>query len=144
MEDKRAIVLYLHVHQPFRVRHYSALEIAHRHDYFDAPDGARENNADIIRKVAEKSYLPTNERLLRMLEQHPEYSQRQLSSALGISLGKTHYLLPAGDADPQADRSSRPSALRSTGAAVTMGRRAAERRWIEARWREDTLLLAWA
>jgi len=33
--------------------------------------------------------------LLRLLEQHPEYSQRQLSSALGISLGKTHYLLKA-------------------------------------------------
>jgi EPS-associated MarR family transcriptional regulator len=33
--------------------------------------------------------------LLRLLEQHPEYSQRQLSGALGISLGKTHYLLKA-------------------------------------------------
>ena len=33
--------------------------------------------------------------LLRLLEQHPDYSQRQLSTALGISLGKTHYLLKA-------------------------------------------------
>ncbi len=33
--------------------------------------------------------------LLRVLEQHPEYSQRQLSKALGVSLGKTHYLLKA-------------------------------------------------
>jgi MarR family transcriptional regulator, temperature-dependent positive regulator of motility len=33
--------------------------------------------------------------LLRLLEQHPEYSQRELSAALGISLGKTHYLLKA-------------------------------------------------
>jgi len=32
---------------------------------------------------------------MRVLEQHPEYSQRQLSSALGLSLGKTHYLLKA-------------------------------------------------
>src|ERR1700754_5214170 len=31
--------------------------------------------------------------LMRLLEQHPEYSQRQLSAALGVSLGKTHYLL---------------------------------------------------
>ena len=31
--------------------------------------------------------------LLRLLEQHPEYSQRQMSSALGVSLGKAHYLL---------------------------------------------------
>ena len=33
--------------------------------------------------------------LLRLLEHHPEYSQRQISSALGVSLGKAHYLLKA-------------------------------------------------
>lgn len=33
--------------------------------------------------------------LLRLLAQHPEYSQRQLAAALGVSLGKTHYLLKA-------------------------------------------------
>ena len=31
--------------------------------------------------------------LLRLLEAHPEYSQRQMSNALGVSLGKAHYLL---------------------------------------------------
>jgi EPS-associated MarR family transcriptional regulator len=30
---------------------------------------------------------------LRVLEKHPELSQRQLAKALGISLGKTHYIL---------------------------------------------------
>ncbi len=33
--------------------------------------------------------------LLRVLEQHPDYSQRQLAAELGVSLGKTHYLLKA-------------------------------------------------
>jgi EPS-associated MarR family transcriptional regulator len=33
--------------------------------------------------------------LLRVLEQHPDYSQRQLAIELGVSLGKTHYLLKA-------------------------------------------------
>ena len=33
--------------------------------------------------------------LLRLLEQHPDYSQRQLAVELGVSLGKTHYLLKA-------------------------------------------------
>ena len=33
--------------------------------------------------------------LLRLLEAHPEYSQRQLARDLGVSLGKTHYLLKA-------------------------------------------------
>ena len=38
---------------------------------------------------------PSHLELLRLLEAHPEYSQRQLATALGISLGKTHYLLKA-------------------------------------------------
>jgi EPS-associated MarR family transcriptional regulator len=31
--------------------------------------------------------------VLRLLEQRPEMSQRELSGALGLSLGKTHYVL---------------------------------------------------
>ena len=38
---------------------------------------------------------PAQLKLLRLLEEHPEYSQRQLAIALGVSLGKTHYLLKA-------------------------------------------------
>lgn len=34
-------------------------------------------------------------RLLRLLEKQPSLSQRQLSRELGLSLGKTHYLLHA-------------------------------------------------
>ena len=33
--------------------------------------------------------------LMRLLVEHPEYSQRQLARELGVSLGKTHYLLKA-------------------------------------------------
>ena len=33
--------------------------------------------------------------LLCLIEQHPEYSQRRLAEAMGVSLGKTHYLLKA-------------------------------------------------
>ncbi len=72
-DKKRAIVLYLHVHQPFRIRHYTIFDAGVSHDYFDAPKGARENNAEIVRKVAEKSYLPTNRVLRRMLDTHPEF-----------------------------------------------------------------------
>ncbi len=32
-------------------------------------------------------------RALKLLEKHPELTQRQLSEKLGVSLGKTHYLL---------------------------------------------------
>jgi MarR family transcriptional regulator, temperature-dependent positive regulator of motility len=34
-------------------------------------------------------------RLLSLIEQHPEYSQRRLAEAMGVSLGKAHYLLKA-------------------------------------------------
>lgn len=33
--------------------------------------------------------------ILRMLEGHPEYSQRDLADALGISLGRVNYILKA-------------------------------------------------
>ncbi len=69
----KAIVLYLHVHQPFRIRHYTVFDSAAYHDYFDASPGERENNQDILEKVAAKSYIPTNQHLLELLEKHPEF-----------------------------------------------------------------------
>ena len=33
--------------------------------------------------------------LMRLLEEHPDCSQRELSRRMGVSLGKTHYLLRA-------------------------------------------------
>ncbi len=32
---------------------------------------------------------------MRLLEEHPDCSQRELSKRMGVSLGKTHYLLRA-------------------------------------------------
>ena len=71
--SSRAMVLYLHVHQPFRIRHYTIFDAGSSHNYFDAEDGNRTNNAAIIKKVAEKSYLPTNARLMKMIEAHPSF-----------------------------------------------------------------------
>jgi alpha-amylase len=69
----KAIVLYLHVHQPYRVRHYSIFDIAKNHDYFAAEYDHDTSNERIVHKVAEKSYLPTNRRLLQLLHSHPEF-----------------------------------------------------------------------
>lgn len=69
----KAIALYLHVHQPFRIREYSIFDIANNHDYFAADYEDRTSNERIIHKVAEKSYLPTNRRLLQLLHKHPEF-----------------------------------------------------------------------
>lgn len=70
---KKAIVLYLHVHQPYRIRHYTVFDSGVQHDYFDAPFDDDASNERIVRKVAEKSYLPTNARLLQLLEENPEF-----------------------------------------------------------------------
>jgi alpha-amylase len=70
---KKAIVLYLHVHQPYRIRNYSIFDAGVNHDYFDAEYEAQESNQRILEKVAEKSYLPTNARLLKLLKDHPEF-----------------------------------------------------------------------
>jgi alpha-amylase len=69
----KAITLYLHVHQPYRVRHYSIFDIGQDHRYFDSEPDARTNNERILRKVVEKSYLPTNGRLLQLLNDQPEF-----------------------------------------------------------------------
>lgn len=69
----KAIVLYLHVHQPYRIRHYTVFDTANNHDYFDADFEHNTSNQRILEKVANKSYLPTNARLYKMLEDNPEF-----------------------------------------------------------------------
>jgi alpha-amylase len=69
----KAIVLYLHVHQPYRVKHYTIFDAGHDHRYFTADYHDRTSNQRIIHKVAEKSYIPTNKHLLDLLERHPEF-----------------------------------------------------------------------
>lgn len=69
----KAIVLYLHVHQPFRVGHYTIFDAGTRHNYFDSDYDSRTNNERIAHKVAEKSYIPTNKKLLELLQTHPEF-----------------------------------------------------------------------
>lgn len=71
---KQAICLYLHVHQPFRIRHYTIFDAGANHEYFnDYTENALTNNSFIIHKVAEKSYLPTNQVLLDLLNQYPDF-----------------------------------------------------------------------
>lgn len=58
-----AVVLYFQVHQPFRLRRYSFFDIGRDARYFD--DG---ENARILRRVAQRCYLPMNALLLRLIE----------------------------------------------------------------------------
>jgi len=60
-----SIVLYFHVHQPFRLRRYSFFDIAREPHYFDD-----EANAWIVKRVAERCYLPMNALLMRLIQRH--------------------------------------------------------------------------
>ncbi len=70
----KAVSLYLHLHQPYRVKPYSIFRAGTDHMYFnDQTPNTDTNNEFIIRKVTEKSYLPTNEILLELLNKHEKF-----------------------------------------------------------------------
>lgn len=72
--SKRGITLYLHVHQPLRVREYSVFDTASDHNYFNDPDPlTNANNERIFNKVADKSYRPMNALLLELLKTHENF-----------------------------------------------------------------------
>ena len=59
-----AVCFYFQVHQPYRLRRYSVFDIGKNSDYFD-----HEKNSSIMRKVAEKCYLPTNRLILDLINE---------------------------------------------------------------------------
>jgi len=59
------ICFYFQVHQPWRLRHYRYLEVGKNHQYFDD-----EKNSAIMRKVANKCYLPMNNLLFDLITEH--------------------------------------------------------------------------
>lgn len=70
---KRQITLYLHIHQPWRIRNYSVFDTAMSHDYFATRDHSKRDNQAMFDKVADKSYRPMNQLLLDLLERHPDF-----------------------------------------------------------------------
>lgn len=68
-----AVCLYFQVHQPYRVKRYGLFDIGNDHEYFNADGETNLNNHRILRKVADKSYLPTARTLAGLLERHPGF-----------------------------------------------------------------------
>lgn len=69
----RGVALYLHVHQPYRVKPYSVFDIGEQHEYFDLRDDSKLNNEKIFHKVAEKSYRPMTALLQKLLDTYPGF-----------------------------------------------------------------------
>lgn len=61
----RTICFYFQVHQPFRLKPYRFFDIGEDHHYWD--DFL---NRNVIRKVAQKCYLPMNSLLLELIRQY--------------------------------------------------------------------------
>lgn len=71
--SKRGIVLYLHVHQPWRVRDYTVFDSGVDHEYFRDGSELHRSNREIFLKVADKSYRPMNELLQKLLDTHQDF-----------------------------------------------------------------------
>lgn len=61
----RSICLYFQVHQPFRLRTYRFFNIGAEHNYYDDFQ-----NRHIIKRVAEKCYLPANKMMLDLIKEY--------------------------------------------------------------------------
>jgi alpha-amylase len=59
------LCFYFQVHQPWRLRHYRFLDVGRSHQYFDD-----EKNAQILRKVANKCYIPMNNLIHDLIQEH--------------------------------------------------------------------------
>ncbi len=57
------VVFYFQVHQPWRLRHVNVLDVGKNKDFFD-----ERLNKQVMQKVAEKCYLPTNKLLLSLIK----------------------------------------------------------------------------
>lgn len=68
-----SVCFYFQVHQPHRVKKYRIFDIGQDANYFNDESEADTNNQKIMQKVAAKSYLPTNQILLELLERHPGF-----------------------------------------------------------------------
>lgn len=83
----KAICFYFQIHQPFRLKRYRFFDIGNDHYYYD--DFA---NDDIVTRIAQRSYMPAAESLLRMTEQYPEF--RFALSISGVALEQCEQYVP--------------------------------------------------
>jgi alpha-amylase len=65
VSGKKAICFYFQVHQPFRLKRYRFFDLGNDHYYYDDY-----SNEAIMRKVADKCYLPANKIILDLINKH--------------------------------------------------------------------------
>jgi alpha-amylase len=63
-----SVCFYFQVHQPYRLKNYTVFDIGKNLDYFNS-----QKNEEILKKVAKKCYLPTNNLMLQLIKKYPEF-----------------------------------------------------------------------
>lgn len=61
------------MHQPYRVKRYEAFSVGNDAEYFNGDQDDDLNNQRVLKKVAQKSYVPTLDALLTLVQKHPEF-----------------------------------------------------------------------
>jgi alpha-amylase len=92
IEFMLSICPYFHVHQPWRIKRFRVFDIGNEPHYFNDQSETDLNNVRILRKVAEKSYTPTNKILAELLKNHPEF--RFAFSFSGVVIDQLEEYLP--------------------------------------------------
>lgn len=59
------VCFYFQVHQPYRIKKYNIFNIGKTSDYFD-----HKKNAEVMQKVARKCYIPTNNVIRKLIDEH--------------------------------------------------------------------------
>ena len=81
---KKSICLYFQVHQPSRLRLYRFFDIGKDSHYYDDFE-----NRTILKRVAQKCYLPMNQLLLEAIEKPEEHKPRQVTVEGMLDEGET-------------------------------------------------------
>lgn len=62
------LMLYFHVHQPYRISNYSIFDIGSRKEYFEGPPSQR--NDMLLERIANRAYSKANQMILELIRKH--------------------------------------------------------------------------
>lgn len=67
------VCLYFQLHQPYRLQDFSVFDLGNDESYFTSASGEK-HNQEIFKKVAQKSYLPMLELLVKLIKKHSKFT----------------------------------------------------------------------
>lgn len=67
-----SVCLYFQVHQPLRIKKYRIFDVGSDHNYFNDHSETNLNNVRVLEKVSQKSYLPANALILKLLRKYKD------------------------------------------------------------------------